>query len=70
MFHLPKIGGPDADLLVLAFLLALHNLLAPLVLDLLDLVGQDLHLLEAEVDLLAQLVVQVFVDRRLLVVER
>ena len=69
VFLVLEVGPPDAHLLVLALVLALQDLLLLLVLDVLDLVGQDLHLLQPEVDLLAQLVTQVFVDRRLLVVE-
>lgn len=69
MFLVLEVGPPDAHLLVLLLVLALQDLLFLLVLDVLDLVGEDLHLLEAEVDLLAELVAEVFVDGRLLVVE-
>lgn len=69
MFLVLEVGPPDAHLLVLLLVLALHDLLLLLVLDVLDLVREDLHLLEPEVDLLAELVAEVFVDGRLLVVE-
>lgn len=69
MFLVLEVGPPDAHLLVLLFVLALHDLLLLLVLDVLDLVREDLHLLEPEVDLLAELVAEVFVDGRLLVIE-
>lgn len=52
-----EIGGPDPNLLGLPLFLAHHHFLLFLVLYLLNLVGQDLHLLQSEVDLLRQLVV-------------
>jgi hypothetical protein len=52
-----EISRPDTYLLDLAFLLTLYHLLLLLVLNVPDLISKDLHLLQPEVYLLAQLVV-------------
>lgn len=69
MFLLIKIGRSDPYLFVLSLLLALHHLLFLLILYVFYLVSQYLNLLQAKIDLFAELVVQVFVYGRLLIVQ-
>ena len=64
-----EIGGPDSNLLNLPLFLPHHHFLLFLVLYLPYLIGQDLHLLQSEVDLFGKLIVQVLVYRRFLVIE-
>lgn len=52
-----EIGGPDSNLLDLPLFLPHHHFLLFLVLYLLYLIGQDLNLLQSEVNLFRKLVV-------------
>lgn len=63
-----EISWSNPYLFIYPLLLALHDLLLLLLLDVLDLVGEDLHLLQPKIDLLAQLVIQELVHRRLLII--
>ena len=48
-----KISGSNPYFFIVSFLLALYHLFFLLFLDMLDLIGEDLHLLQTKIDLLA-----------------
>lgn len=64
-----EIGAAYSNLFVLLLVLVLHDLLLLFVLNVFDLISEQLHFLQSEVDLLTQLITKVFVHWSFLVIE-